>query len=968
MVYKKLTVAMALVTLLSACGGGGGSGGNTNTDTGTGTNTNTNTNTNSGTDSGSNSNSSGSSALKSYDRATLLTAFPGNKADAQLTETNIGPYLDSVLDSDSEFTSAFALDRSTTRASRASSSSGVYSATTTIPCESGKATVVASRDTKAGLATMDFTYSQCLQDGDTLDGHQVVQYQGMFEDVQEESSDYTLSLDDFSITNKTGSERYKGTMQVTGEDSCDQKVAYNLVMVSSDASQSMLADNLVIHDKCVRTSNVYDIVERTVSGDLYAGNTGRISVSSDGWQLANLDRAQGDNTSSPMAGSLTFKSGVSQVIVNSWKDTEEYDDEFSPARSRLSFDHDGDGTAENQVALPSRYLLQEKMRDYRDRDGDGLFDGWEVANGADPLKADASKDSDKDGVSNQLEFFRGSLPGKKEDAFSWFGNKPSLTVDSGFSPAKQDAPYDLPIVITGAVPTNLANMYPKVDLVMDLSAISGWELSASGSGCQLEANNSQLRCSAVDVTQFAGTAEKSVTIGSLHMVAKQVGEITLPIHWEKGFGFAVSQAEYPVFDVKATSLAYAATGASASKGYVLASLPASFDYPLQLAANGTGSPKTIRVTGHISNSNLRLTNLICGNGWFCEASPTDFSCRIGNSDTFDLTRALSLLTLRFAKPQAMGKSELQLTVTTDYGFTTRTIQQTRTLAFGQNTIGLQQSLQEAEQAGASEFVLPTGIYVGALYNDAAHPLTIKGNNGSELWLNTLSYGKSHGLEADQLQGVTLHAEVPVLVKGTISDSSLTLLNSAGTLDVAELSGSKVKVEGLGYTLFNGQRDLLVRNNLIQAEPAAANGVADESANELFASGGEYPSPRQQVRFLNNTLVDVERISTDPAIADWQFSNNLLMLSGVSRVGDLMLQDWPKLQPDHNLLPAAYQSLGGSNIYTDTPGVDAANGYGLNADSPALDAGDSGADSGLTDLYGHSRIVGKAMDIGAVEKQ
>lgn len=953
MVYKKLTIAL-LATWLTACGGGG-SGETTTTD-------NSNTNTTGG---GGSTNTTGTT---DYSRAALLAAFPGNQADAQLTETNIGPYLDSVLDSDSEFTGAFALDRSTTRASRADSSQSVYSGTTTISCESGKATVVASRDTKAGLATVDFTYSQCLQDGDTLNGHQVIQYQGMFEDVQDEPSDYTLSLDDFSISNKTGIERYKGTMQVTGEDSCDQKVVYNLVMVSSDTTQSMLADNLVIHDKCVRSSNVYDIVERTVSGDLYAGNTGRISVSSDGWQLAQLDSAQGDENLSPMAGSLAFKSGVSQVIVNSWKDTEEYDDAFSPARSRLSFDHDGDGTADNQVALPSRYLLQEKMRDYRDRDGDGLFDGWEVASGSNPLKADATKDSDKDGVSNQLEFFRGSLPGKKEDAFSWSGNGPSLIVAGGYFQAKQDAPYELPIVITGSVPTNLANMFPKVDLVMDLSAISGWELSTSGSGCQLEANNSQLRCPAVDMSKFAGTTEKSVTIGSLHMVAKQVGEITLPIHWEKGFGFAVSQAEYPVFDVKATSLAYAVTGASASKGYVLASLPASFDYPLQLAANGTGSPKTIRVTGHISNSNLRLTNLICGNGWFCEASPTDFSCLIGNSDTFDLTRALSLLTLRFAKPQAMGKSELQLTVTTDYGFTTRTIQQTRTLAFGQNTIGLQQSLQEAEQAGASEFVLPTGIYIGSLYNDTVHPLTIKGSDGSELWLNTLSYGKSHGLEADQLQGVTLHAEVPVLVNGTISDSSLTLLNSAGTLDVAELSGSKVKLEGRGYTLFNGQRDLLVRNNLIQAEPAAANGVADESAHELFASGGEYPSPRQQVRFLNNTLVDVERISTDPAIADWQFSNNLLMLSGVSRVGNLMLQDWRKLQPDHNLLPAAYQSLGGTNIYTDTPGVDADKGYGLNADSPALDAGDSAADSGLTDLYGNGRIVGKAMDIGAVERQ
>lgn len=947
MVYKKLTIAL-LATWLTACGGGG-SGETTTTD-----NNNNNNNSSGG----------GNTPGKTdYSRAALLAAFPGNKADAQLTETNIGPYLDSVLDSDSEFTGAFALDRSTTRASRADSSQSVYSGTTTIPCESGKVTVVASRDTKAGLATMDFTYSQCLQDGDTLNGHQVVQYQGMFEDVQDEPSDYTLSLDDLSISNKMGTERYKGTMQVTGEDSCDQKVVYNLVMVSSDTTQSMLVDNLVIHDKCVRSSNVYDIVERTVSGDLYAGNTGRISVSSDGWQLANLDRAQGDNTSSPMAGSLTFKSGVSQVIVNSWKDTEEYDDAFSPARSRLSFDHDGDGTAENQVALPSRYLLQEKMRDYRDRDGDGLFDGWEVASGSNPLKDDATKDSDKDGVSNQLEFFRGSLPGKKEDAFSWSGGGPSLIVEGGYFRAKQDAPYELPIVIKGSVPTNLANMFPKVDLVMDLSAISGWELSTSGSGCQLEANNSQLRCPAVDMSKFAGTTEKSVTIGSLHMVAKQVGEITLPVHWEKGFVFPHEfDALYPRIEVIASSFAYAV--ASPSRAYVLDDLVDDWSYDMWVVGDGEGSPQRITVTGRWSDDNTRLTR-VEGGDWQCDVQPASFSCSTPAPSTPFKPVWLPAVKLHFAKPGQLGKTKLQLTVETDHGFAVRRYQQQRILAYGLSTDGLQQQLQAAEVQGATEWVIPNGLYVGSLYNDEAHPLTIKGSEGSELWLNTLADGKSHGLEADQLQGVTLHAGVPVRVVGAIKDSTLTTVN---TLDVAELSGSKVKLEGRGYTLFNGQRDLLVRNNLIQAEPAAANGVADESAHELFASGGEYPSPRQQVRFLNNTLVDVERISTDPAIADWQFSNNLLMLSGVSRVGNLMLQDWRKLQPDHNLLPSAYQSLGGSNIYTDTPGVDADKGYGLNADSPALDAGDSAADSGLTDLYGNGRLVGKAMDIGAVERQ
>ena len=175
MVYKKLTVAVALVTLLSACGGGGGSGGNTNTDTGTGTNTNTN----SGTDSGSNSSSSGSSALKSYDRATLLTAFPGNKADAQLTETNIGPYLDSVLTSELstitevvEITSEQTKSRSKTKQSRKS-----QSVNTTDACSlGGSATVTGVQDDETGVGTITVSYSQCQEDDLTLNGKQTTEY------------------------------------------------------------------------------------------------------------------------------------------------------------------------------------------------------------------------------------------------------------------------------------------------------------------------------------------------------------------------------------------------------------------------------------------------------------------------------------------------------------------------------------------------------------------------------------------------------------------------------------------------------------------------------------------------------------------------------------------------------------------------------------------------------------------------
>lgn len=122
----------------------------------------------------------------------------------------------------------------------------------------------------------------------------------------------------------------------------------------------------------------------------------------------------------------------------------------------------------------------------------------------------------------------------------------------------------------------------------------------------------------------------------------------------------------------------------------------------------------------------------------------------------------------------------------------------------------------------------------------------------------------------------------------------------------------------------------------------------------------------QISLVNNTFYGPELKLAESGEHNWQFTNNLF--TALSRLYGGELLGSSTVQLDHNLLPSAYQSLGGTNIYTDTPGVDAANGYGLNADSPALDAGDSAADSGLTDLYGNGRIVGKAMDIGAVERQ
>lgn len=926
---------MALLLLLAGCGGGGS----------TATGSSGNSQGGGSTQGGDNSQGSG--------EASLLAQYQGKKVEAVLDESSVGPFLDAVLNTDPLFGSNMAMT-GRKAGSRVTALQGAV-VKSSLDCESGSGTVSGELDEATGRGTLTVVYNKCLQDGETATGTQLIRYD-RWNLLEEEPLDYLVTFNGLTLVSSQGSQQLIGTVQRTADNPCSETLTYDLLVNASDPSQSGFADHLVVSDVCQQNSPGH--LARSIQGQFYAGTSGRASLSSQGLEVANVDMGTGDFSMQPMAGSVTIKSGNSQVTLASWLESNSDGGSYRHARSRLSFDHNGDGAVENRVALPSRYLLGAETQDYRDSDQDGMFDGWERKYGTDPDVADASGDINHDTTSNFQEFWAGIL---QQNGGVYMGS--GVSVDPQRISGIQDESLDMPLTLQGRVYRYEVEYASRIDLVLDVSAIADWDLSVNGAACQLEAKNTRLRCPDIELGQFVGE-DKKLSLGSLHMTPKS-GSITvaLPVSWENSFPRITDSNSYPTIQVISSAAAYAVR--SINRGYVLSELDNELSHTLYFANTGGYmgmSPNTVTITGEwpAQTESLSLSSVDKNNGdWVCKVASTQFSCTsVGKG-------IMMPLTLHFAKPTTSGKTVIQYQVNTDYGFIVRQESATGTLAYG-DTSELQQQLTEAEAAGKSEFVIPKGTYVGRLLNDPAHPLTLKAEAGAELWLATNDRMDPRTfLQANVIDGLTIHAEKPLKATEAIRNSHIDLLPADFDwvmVDAPLIEANQISVTGYDTRCFSLSHDVLLRNNRV---------LAGSGDTPILFSGSIYDT-RPKLTLVNNTLSNIHSLtdsSNSEDGSDWVLINNLFINPPRStNVLTPLFGYVDSYTLSHNLLPAAYQSLGGTNLYTDTPGVDAANGYGLNANSPALDAGDSSAESGATDLYGNPRLVGASIDIGAAERQ
>jgi hypothetical protein len=929
----KWIAGIVAVLLLAACGGGGGgSGGGGGTDTGGGS-----------------------------EAQDLLALYQGVKDDVVLNESNQVDYLKmlySVDDSAPQSVSAASRIRArlpvvhSAMALRRDSRSQINEI---LDCVSGSGTVTGEMNDNIGVGKLTYQFNDCYQNGLYISGKQIIDYQRW--DLNNYIPlDYTITNEALRYSLNSYYQELNGEIQVKDQGLCTEVTTENMLSSSSNKSDEVYVANLVTKNTCGKLD---------ITGAIYLAQTGRVSISTlNNYNLGEVySNETYKNYSLPVSGTIRLTGKKSSLTITSRIEKPDYS-YWDQNRTTISLDQDGDGKADHSYDMPTWYLGVSLLVNYSDSDHDGMWDGWESFYGTNPKIDDGDLDSDSDGLSNYLEFIVGtSIKNSSENLVALYSTlhlsveKPDLIY--------QNVSFVMSISVSGTVSPWLKKYKVHDDLMLDMSNLGDIEVTPSaGLPCIYNKDHKSLICKDIDLSQFASDTAQTLNLGNITIIPHTASWSSyLTASWS---GHLQITSETIDLDISASDATY--TMPSETKAWGIEAIGESLVFPVNLHQNGNGIPSKISIHGEWTNPDLKVNRFepIGYGSWNCNYSVNSFSCDAIPDTVFALQGGV----LYFDKPNEVGTHTIDFTVTTYYGGTTRISTNKSLIVVGHDTDVINQGILTAVQQGQLEYVIPDGIYVGAVQGSYADGFTIKGSANSQLWLYEPSSGNylsasSYSIYADILDGLTINAPATVYIYAVsgVKHCNISISTGAqynnGAIESPLVDGNKISFGGYVSRLFIVRSDQKIQNNLI----------INKETNESFLMDGERLS-NWHIQMHNNTLVGTGLMySVWNAGVNVDLKNNLFIAAhGSEDILPFNSSDSGQKSFTNNIFPVGYSAIGGNNLFIDNPGVDINHDYLLQADSPARDAGVAVDGLGDTDWQGLPRVVGAAPDIGASEYQ
>jgi hypothetical protein len=310
------------------------------------------------------------------------------------------------------------------------------------PCDSGEVRVSGAVGDN-GIGTVSIDYKACRSGDTTTNGSASVRIDA-FARVPEAGfigpTDYTITFTRLTLTgvltaSLSGSIHTHLDIPTTTETNTE-----NMVVLFGNGAMAK-SEDLVYVDRYVLLAHPPVFHSESVSGRVFHSEHGWVDIST----AAPLEfNFSGLEQEFPSRGVLLLNGASSAIRLSA----------LSQTLVDLGLDLDGDGVVERSVLLAWAELNGPVGADLGDTDGDGMHNGWELANSLNPNDAsDATADADGDGASNWQEY----------DALTDARNLSSVPANVGLSinasayqhPVFGFVEYGLTISITGPLAKNV---------------------------------------------------------------------------------------------------------------------------------------------------------------------------------------------------------------------------------------------------------------------------------------------------------------------------------------------------------------------------------------------------------------------------------------------------------------------------------------------------------------------------------